>query len=771
MIRFALFPVLWLLFSPLAGAQRSGDADLKAIIDQVRPSTVTIQVRGRDGGQIGLGTGFAIDSTGLLATNFHVITEGRPLTVEMASGRQLPVLAIEASDRRRDLAIIRVDVGENPLPALKLSDAPLPDQGTQVLAFGNPLGLRDSVVTGIVSAVREMDGRPMIQLAMPTQPGNSGGPLVDLKGNVVGIVNMKSAVDDNLGFAIPSDQLNLLSDQPNPISIARWVRLGQIDPETWTPLFGASWTQRGSILNAQGLGTGFGGRSLLLSNKNTLPNPPFEIAVDVRLDDESGAAGLAFLADGKDKHYGFYPSDGKLRLTCFQGPSVYSWQVLEEVESDHYLPGEWNRIRVRVDTDKLLCYLNGKLVIESNDRQLSGGKVGLVKFRDTKPAFKRFQFGDQLQLPTLSAPLKTALANLIDKPDRLVDFTSEQRIELGRARHIVNREISREVSELEQRISQLRRVAEDLELVPTLRELENALREEETHSDRLLRATLAIAKLDQPDLDIGAYVDRVQEMTCEIRDSLTKEANSAERRDALHRFLFQENGFRGGRAEYYHPANSHLNQVIDDREGLPITLSILYMSLGQALDLDMQGVGLPGHFVVRDATEEPQVLIDVFEQGNLLSREDANRLVTNHSGRPLNDADLLPQNVQQILTRVLSNLVGGAGRRQDLSAIHRYCEALVIVDPDSIESRRMRAQVRMMTERDAAALADFDYLIENETSTAAYHEAMALRNQLIQRIEPKSGESKSSQPDSGNRANSIANPDRDVTPNQASPNP
>ncbi len=226
-------------------------------------------------------------------------------------------------------------------------------------------------------------------------------------------------------------------------------------------------------------------------------------------------------------------------------------------------------------------------------------------------------------------------------------------------------------------------------------------------------------------------------MTCEIRDSLTKEANSAERRDALHRFLFQENGFRGGRAEYYHPANSHLNQVIDDREGLPITLSILYMSLGQALDLDMQGVGLPGHFVVRDATEEPQVLIDVFEQGNLLSREDANRLVTNHSGRPLNDADLLPQNVQQILTRVLSNLVGGAGRRQDLSAIHRYCEARVIVDPDSIESRRMRAQVRMMTERDAAALADFDYLIESEPSTAAFLEAMALGNRLIQRFGPK----------------------------------
>jgi hypothetical protein len=100
---------------------------------------------------------------------------------------------------------------------------------------------------------------------------------------------------------------------------------------------------------------------------------------------------------------------------------------------------------------------------------------------------------------------------------------------------------------------------------------------------------------------------------------------------------------------------------------------------------------------------------------------------------------------------------------------------MVIVDPDSIESRRMRAQVRMMTERNAAALVDFDYLIENETSTAAYHEAMALRNQLIQRIkpdssepdssEPDSSEPDSSEPDSSEPRNPSIEPELDVTPN------
>ncbi|MEM1070812.1 MAG: hypothetical protein AAGI63_18045, partial [Planctomycetota bacterium] len=117
-----------------------------------------------------------------------------------------------------------------------------------------------------------------------------------------------------------------------------------------------------------------------------------------------------------------------------------------------------------------------------------------------------------------------------------------------------------------------------------------------------------------------------------------------------------------------------------------------------------------------------------------LSREDANTMVINHSAQPLSDADLEPQSERQILTRVLTNLVGVAGRRQDLPALYRYCEALVVVEPDAISSRRMRAQVRMMTERKKAALSDFDWLLENEVSTAAFHEAMALRNQLLKQM-------------------------------------
>ncbi len=80
------------------------------------------------------------------------------------------------------------------------------------------------------------------------------------------------------------------------------------------------------------MGMGFGGRSLCLSTAEA-PEPPFEVAVSVKLDDEAGAAGLVFAADGGDKHYGFYPSAGKLRLTRFDGPDVLTWTILSDEPS------------------------------------------------------------------------------------------------------------------------------------------------------------------------------------------------------------------------------------------------------------------------------------------------------------------------------------------------------------------------------------------------------------------------------------------------------
>src|SRR5438445_9345749 len=317
---------------------------VEQIAETARKSVVVISFTGRDGKRQGLGTGFVVDADGLIATNLHVIGEARPISVQLGD-KHYDVTSIHASDRSLDLALLRIEAKK--LPALALGDSDSLKQGQAVIAFGNPLGLTHSVVSGVVSSKREIEGRPMIQLAIPLERGNSGGPILDLDGRVQGIVTMKSLVTSNLGFATPVNALKTLIQKPNPIPMVRWLTIGALDPAEWMPVFGARWRQHAGHVLVEGEGVSFGGRSLCLWQHPTLPLP-FEMAVTVRLEDEAGAAGLVFAANGGDNHYGFYPSAGKLRLTRFAGPDVFPWQILRQEHSPNYHPGDWNTLKVQL---------------------------------------------------------------------------------------------------------------------------------------------------------------------------------------------------------------------------------------------------------------------------------------------------------------------------------------------------------------------------------------------------------------------------------------
>ncbi len=396
---------------PKAPPPAAAAASVEQLTEQVRKSVAVITSAGRDGQREGLGSGFVVASDGLVATNFHVIGEGRAVRVQLADGRQFDATAIHASNRQLDLAVLRIDAKD--LPTLELGDSDAVKQGQAVLALGNPQGLKNSVVSGVVSGVREMEGRPMIQLAIPIEPGNSGGPLVDMQGHVQGIMTMKSLVTPNLGFALTVNLLKPLLAKPNPIPMSRWLTIGALDPHAWTPLFGARWRQRAGRITVDGAGQGFGGRSLCLSGTH-VPERPLEIAVAVLLKEESGAAGIAFCADGADRHYGFYPTNGHLRLTRFDGPDLQSWTILHDQPSAHYVGGDWNTLRVRLEGGRILCYVNDTQVAEVADSGLSEGKAGLVKFRDTRAQFKNFRVGRQLPTAGVPAAEVERIAKLVE---------------------------------------------------------------------------------------------------------------------------------------------------------------------------------------------------------------------------------------------------------------------------------------------------------------------------------------------------------------------
>ncbi len=165
--------------------QAEGLLSVEQVVDLARPSLAVISVSGRDGRELGVGTGFVIDSAGLIATNLHVIGDARQFRVELGDGRQLTVSGVHASDHNMDLAIIQVK--EQDLPALKLGKLSELKQGAPIVVMGNPHGLKESVVSGVNSGIREIDGRQMLQLAIPIEPGNSGGPVINARSQVAGV--------------------------------------------------------------------------------------------------------------------------------------------------------------------------------------------------------------------------------------------------------------------------------------------------------------------------------------------------------------------------------------------------------------------------------------------------------------------------------------------------------------------------------------------------------------------------------------------------------
>src|SRR5262249_5788729 len=141
-----------------------GAQTVEQIAEAVRASVVVIRVTGRDGRRQALGTGFVVAADGLIATNLHVIGEARPISVQTADGKRYDVTAVEAAARSLDLALVRVNA--QGLKPLELGDSGNLKQGQTVVAVGNPQGLEHNVVAGVISGQREIDGRPMIQLAI-----------------------------------------------------------------------------------------------------------------------------------------------------------------------------------------------------------------------------------------------------------------------------------------------------------------------------------------------------------------------------------------------------------------------------------------------------------------------------------------------------------------------------------------------------------------------------------------------------------------------------
>ena len=166
-----------------------------------------------------------------------------------------------------------------------------------------------------------------------------------------------------------------------------------------------------------------------------------------------------------------------------------------------------------------------------------------------------------------------------------------------------------------------------------------------------------IAKLAYPDLDISHYVTYLDQLAEEFRTKWhTSEYPSGKAARLLSSFLFKDKGFSGNREEYYDPDNSYMNRVIDTRQGIPISLSALYVFVGNRLDLPLAGVGMPGHFLVKLEEETSPQFVDCFNGGTILREQDCEKFIT-ASGLTYDPKFLKKSSTPTILARMLRNLL------------------------------------------------------------------------------------------------------------------
>lgn len=194
------------IHSSLAHAQK----DLSALVKKVAPAVVVINILDKGGELKGIGTGFFVKEEGILVTNYHVIEGAVRAEAKISSGEILPIENILIDDREGDLALLSLGAKGRHFPTIKITDTKI-EVGQPVMVIGSPLGLEGTVSDGIVSAVRDISNLgKILQITAPISKGSSGSPVLNMKGEVIGVATLYAKEGQNLNFAISADRVTSL---------------------------------------------------------------------------------------------------------------------------------------------------------------------------------------------------------------------------------------------------------------------------------------------------------------------------------------------------------------------------------------------------------------------------------------------------------------------------------------------------------------------------------------------------------------------------------
>ena len=236
----------------------------------------------------------------------------------------------------------------------------------------------------------------------------------------------------------------------------------------------------------------------------------------------------------------------------------------------------------------------------------------------------------------------------------------------------------------------------------------------------LARACLLISQDAYPGLDVEGYLGEIERFAARLRGRLQGRRGVEEGVVELNQFLFDELGFHGNARDYYDPRNSYLNEVLDRRTGIPLTLSVLYLEVGRRIGLALEGVSFPGHFLVRLPLRGSMLVLDPFSGGEPQSEADLRarlrRVVPAGVTGPVPleqlplDQFLEPAGKRQILARLLRNLKGIYREADKPQRLLEVLNRMLTVAPEAHGELRERGLVYQRLECYRAALKDLcDY--------------------------------------------------------------
>jgi regulator of sirC expression with transglutaminase-like and TPR domain len=245
------------------------------------------------------------------------------------------------------------------------------------------------------------------------------------------------------------------------------------------------------------------------------------------------------------------------------------------------------------------------------------------------------------------------------------------------------------------------------------------------------KAALYIAQEEFTNLDIGKYLRQIDELAAAVARNFHEKSYPLKTIENINNYLYGELGYRGNQEDYYDPRNSFLNEVIDRRTGIPITLAVVYLEIARRLDFPMVGIGMPGHFLIRPDFEDVGIFVDVFHQGEILFEQDCLELLRKMYQQPLPSLPpefLVPVTSKQLLARMLTNLKFIYLQQNDLAKALAAVERILLIFPEDLGELRDRGIIHTQLGNFFAATFDLETYLEQVpygTDTAKIRQLLA----------------------------------------------